>query len=84
MMSETKNDMTNPVQRLVMCNQTREGNEIYPAGCGIRESIRGNSNSICPDCKHVADLCKDQWKRTQSVNGYAGVIECGGFEAVNT
>ena len=83
-MSEAKQRNDDPQHTFVMCNQTREGNEIYPAGCGIRESIRGNSNSICPDCKHVADLCKDQWKRTQSVNGYTGVIECGGFEDVNT
>lgn len=72
------------VDTVVMCSQTREGNEVYPAGCGIREAIRGNSNSICADCKHVSDLCKEQWKRTQNASGYTGVTDCGGFEAVST
>lgn len=68
----------------LLCARTREGNDIYPAGCGIRETIRGNSNSICADCIHVADMCKGMNKRNQNVDGYIGVGWCSGFEPVST
>ena len=36
---------------------TGERNDLWrPVDCGLREMIRGNSNSICSDCKHVSDL----------------------------
>lgn len=65
-------------------NKTREGNEILPAESPLRETIRGNSGSICADCRHVADLCKGLSKINQSINGYTGVAQCTGFVAIDT
>ena len=64
--------------------QTREGNEVYPVDCGLRETIRVNSNSICADCKHVADMCKGIRKRKNDFNGYTEINECEGFEPIST
>lgn len=75
-MSETQSDLT----PLLCDDRTREGNLILPANCQTRDSIRGNSESICADCKHVTDTCKEIPKRRLKVGGYNSITECTGFE----
>jgi hypothetical protein len=71
--------------RMVMCDATREGNEIAPKICGVRESISWNSDTICADCLHVIDECKDVPRNThKNCDGFVVVTECEGFESVGT
>lgn len=59
--------------------RTREGMDIYPAGCIIRIVMK-RSGTICADCIHAADRCKDVKKSSDIVRGYRRIVACEGFE----
>lgn len=61
--------------------RTREGNPVWPPSAPIRNQIRGNSQSICANCVHVADLCKSLRKEIVKAP-YTQVIRCDGFEPI--
>lgn len=61
--------------------KTREGNDVWPADAPIRETIRGNSTSICADCAHCADYCRDMQKGVTR-HSYTQVDWCSGFERI--
>lgn len=61
--------------------KTREGNEVWPANAPIRQTIRGNSESICADCVHCSDMCRGMQKHISKLT-YTKVYRCSGFEKV--
>lgn len=61
---------------------TREGNEIAPYGCDLRESIAWNTNTICADCKHVLDACNGIQHESRTVSGHKEITWCKGFESL--
>lgn len=66
-----------------MIELTREGNEVLPANCAMRNCIMGNSDTLCGRCKHVLDGCYSIAKETGIQNGYQQVISCVGYEQPN-
>lgn len=63
---------------------SREGNIIPALNCGLRESIKGNSETICAHCEHVLDSCKSIRKERKLVFGYIQINSCNGFKQVQS
>lgn len=62
--------------------KSREGNMIPVINCSLREAIKSNSETICANCKHVLDSCKNIRKKRKEVFVYIQISSCDGFEQV--
>lgn len=61
---------------------TREGNEIAPLGCELRNSMPERAK--CHDCIHATDLCKPLKKRSlRGKDGRNIIYYCSGYNKLD-